>query len=183
MRDAPHGKWTSTTTPTATSCSEVHETSEVRLQAGMRMVSQIVGSADLKRRKSSTAVGVQPPRGEWKSYLNASRGGRPSWFEESWIGILLLLGGLIILIAYLLSVAPVTEGAMPGYVGLGMIAMGSILLLHGFRLGRTSPRLGIIERTRLPGESAKEWAGRMQSQQGMVKPPATPPSSERGRSK
>ena len=94
-----------------------------------------------------------------------------------------MLGGFAILVAWKLAMTPAADGVIPGYGAVAMMTLGLILLGHGFHLRRTNPRLGIVERTRLPGESARDWADRIRSEQGVVEPPVKSPSSERARSK
>ncbi len=122
------------------------------------------------RGDSSSRVDDRPLRKDLRVYLSAPAGLRPLWFEEAWIGILLIVGGVVLLTAYvLMPFAPThTNVFLAGFVA--MLLLGILALSHGLYLRRTNPRGGIVDPTRWPGESDKAWRARMESQGHTVNP-------------
>lgn len=137
----------------------------------------------MKHGDATPRRGARSLRQEWWSYMNAPRGGRPSWFESAWVGTLLVAGGIIVLTAYLAAAFPASEASIPAFAGIAMVVLGPALIVYGFHLRRTNPRLGIIESSRRPGESAKDWAKRTKPGDGIVEQGAPFRPPEQGKPK
>lgn len=104
----------------------------------------------------------EPGRESWRYYLNEPRGGRPSWFERMSAGTVLTTGGVAILGYAIFAGWSTSRQAAQVFGALAMVSVGVILLADGAYLRRTNPALGLIDRSRRPGESAREWSERME---------------------
>jgi len=90
-------------------------------------------------------------RRDWRYYLVAPRGARPTWFTLVFMGIFLLLAGLSIAVYYYADLRPRPPGVTPAG-GWTLMLFGVALLTGGIYLKRTNPELGIVR----PGEGNTE---------------------------
>lgn len=136
----------------------------------------------MARGDSSSKVGDRSLRKDLRVYLNAPSGLRPLWFEETWIGMLLIVGGVVLLAAYMvMPFAPThTNVFLAGFVA--MLLLGIFGLSHGLYIRRTNPRGGIVDPSRRPGESEKAWRARMESR-GHARDPSDSLLHRQGKSK
>ena len=91
---------------------------------------------------------------DWRYYLVAPRGARPTWFTPVFMGIFLLLAGLSIAVYYYADLRPRPPGVtLAG--GWTLMLFAVALFAGGIYLKGTNPELGIVR----PGEGNTEDKG------------------------